>query len=126
MFRKEHVLGTGAITLLEFAYSLLDDGHINPPPPSLTIKHMMTSLLSTFRKILKQNVFKSACDCKMILHFQMMNWVKILIVHVQILYRIKKRSIQLQFYVCVVKKNAHNYNLQNYSFMENMSMLKMR
>jgi hypothetical protein len=69
----------------------------------------------------------------MILHFQMMNWVKILIVHsgkygiyVQILYRIKKRSIQLQFYVCVVKKNAHNYNLQNYSFTENMSMLKMK
>lgn len=82
-------------------------------------------------------MFKFARDCKMILHFQMMNWVKILIVHsgkygtyiyiyVQILYRIKRRSIQLKFYVCVVKKNAHNYNLQNYSFVENMCMLKMR
>ena len=45
-----------------------------------------------------QNVFKFARDCKMILHFQKMNWVKILIVHsgkygiyVQILYRIKKK-----------------------------------
>jgi len=39
---------------------------------------------------------------------------------------LKKKSIQLKFYVCVVKKNDHNYNLQNYSFMENMCMLKMR
>lgn len=54
------------------------------PSPSQILKHMVTSLRLTIfyaQENLTQNVFKFACDCKNVLYFQMMNWVKFLVIH---------------------------------------------